>query len=166
MAPGLKTFGDELRGQVDTQTGGAATITAIGHSYGGATVGLADSQGLAVDRVLHVESAGMGHCVWSPADLPASQAGVQRFSMTAPLDPIVFAQGNAWGAEWTGIGHGADPDTFPGVTDLTTGNDAAGNELWGLSSHSDVLKPGSDPWTNIYGVLTGGALTTVPGVQR
>lgn len=166
MAPDLKTFGDELRGQVDTQTGGAATITAIGHSYGGATVGLADSQGLAVDRVLHVESAGMGHGVWSPADLPASQAGVQRFSMTAPLDPIVVAQGNAWGAEWTGIGHGADPDTFPGVTDLATGHDAAGNELWGLSSHSDVLKPGSDSWTNIYGVLTGGALTTVPGVQR
>ncbi|MFI5609752.1 alpha/beta hydrolase [Amycolatopsis sp. NPDC051903] len=155
MAPDLKAFGDQLRTQVDAQTGGAATITAIGHSYGGATVGLADQQGLAVDRVVHVESAGMGHGVWSPADLPASQTGVQRYSMTAPLDPIVLAQGNAWGAEWTGIGHGADPDGFPGVTDLATGADAAGNELWGLSSHNDVLKPGSDSWTNIYRVLTG-----------
>ncbi|WP_328607633.1 alpha/beta hydrolase family protein [Amycolatopsis sp. NBC_00345] len=164
MAPDLKTFGDELRGQVNAQTGGDATITAIGHSYGGATVGLADQQGLAVDRVLHVESAGMGHGVWSPADLPASQAGVQRFSMTAPLDPIVIAQGNAWGAEWTGIGHGADPDTFPGVTDLATGHDAAGDTQWGLSAHSGVLKPGSDSWENIYGVLTGGQLTPAPVV--
>jgi hypothetical protein len=162
MAPGLKSFGDELRGQVNAQTGGDATITAIGHSYGGATVGLADQQGLAVDRVLHVESAGMGHGVWSPADLPASQAGVQRYSMTAPLDPIVIAQGNAWGAEWTGIGHGADPDTFPGVTDLATGHDAAGDTQWGLSAHSGVLKPGSDSWENIYGVLTGGQLTPAP----
>jgi hypothetical protein len=164
MAPGLKSFGDELRGQVNAQTGGDATITAIGHSYGGATVGLADQQGLAVDRVLHVESAGMGHGVWSPADLPASQAGVQRYSMTAPLDPIVIAQGNAWGAEWTGIGHGADPDTFPGVTDLATGHDAAGDTQWGLSAHSGVLKPGSDSWENIYGVLTGGQLTPAPVV--
>ncbi|MDT8914366.1 alpha/beta hydrolase [Amycolatopsis sp. PS_44_ISF1] len=162
MAPGLKSFGDELRSQVDARTGGGATITAIGHSYGGATVGLADQQGLAVDRVLHVESAGMGHGVWSPADLPASQAGVQRYSMTAPLDPIVVAQGNAWGAEWTGIGHGADPDTFPGVTDLATGRDAAGETQWGLSAHSGVLKPGSDSWENIYGVLTGGHLTPAP----
>ncbi|MGW7537296.1 alpha/beta hydrolase [Amycolatopsis sp. NPDC054798] len=162
MAPNLKAFGDELRGQVDSQTGGAATITAIGHSYGGATVGLADQQGLPVDRVLHVESAGMGHGVWSPADLPPSQAGVQRYSMTAPLDPIILAQGNAGALEWTGIGHGADPDTFPGVTELTTGRDAAGNVQWGLSSHSGVLKPGSDSWENIYGVLTGGHVTEAP----
>ncbi|MFC3514600.1 alpha/beta hydrolase [Amycolatopsis halotolerans] len=162
MAPNLKAFGDELRGQVDSQTGGAATITAIGHSYGGATVGLADQQGLPVDRVLHVESAGMGHGVWSPADLPPSQAGVQRYSMTAPLDPIILAQGNAGALEWTGIGHGADPDTFPGVTELTTGRDAAGDVQWGLSSHSGVLKPGSDSWENIYGVLTGGHVTEAP----
>ncbi|WP_037363350.1 alpha/beta hydrolase [Amycolatopsis orientalis] len=162
MAPNLKAFGDELRGQVDAQTGGAATITAIGHSYGGATVGLADQQGLPVDRVLHVESAGMGHGVWSPADLPPSQAGVQRYSMTAPLDPIVLAQGNAGALEWTGIGHGADPDIFPGVTELATGRDAAGNVQWGLSSHSGVLKPGSDSWENIYGVLTGGHVTEAP----
>ncbi|MFD2473815.1 alpha/beta hydrolase [Amycolatopsis silviterrae] len=162
MAPNLKAFGDELRGQVDSQTGGAATITAIGHSYGGATVGLADQQGLPVDRVLHVESAGMGHGVWSPADLPPSQAGVQRYSMTAPLDPIILAQGNAGVLEWTGIGHGADPDTFPGVTELTTGRDADGDVQWGLSSHSGVLKPGSDSWENIYGVLTGGHVTEAP----
>jgi hypothetical protein len=158
MAPDLKTFTDDLRGEIASHAGSDVTLTAIGHSYGGATVGLAEAQGLDVDRVLHVESAGMGHGVWSPADLPASQAGVQRFSMTAPLDPIVVAQGNAWGLEWTGIGHGADPDTFPGVTELATGRDASGDLQWGLSSHNDVLKPGSESWTNIYRVLTDGGV--------
>ena len=158
MAPDLKTFTDDLRGEIASHAGSDVTLTAIGHSYGGATVGLAEAQGLDVDRVLHVESAGMGHGVWSPADLPASQAGVQRFSMTAPLDPIVAAQGNAWGLEWTGIGHGADPDTFPGVTELATGRDASGDLQWGLSSHNDVLKPGSESWTNIYRVLTDGGV--------
>ncbi|MET8999681.1 alpha/beta hydrolase [Amycolatopsis sp. NPDC004169] len=156
MAPDLKHFADDLRGEITSHAGSGVSLTAIGHSYGGATVGLAEAHGLDVDRVLHVESAGMGHGVWSPSDLPASQAGVQRFSMTAPLDPIVLAQGNAWGLEWTGIGHGADPDVFPGVTELPTGNDASGSALWGVSSHNDVLKPGSDSWTNIYRVLTSG----------
>lgn len=156
MAPDLKAFADDLRGEIASHAGPDVTLTAIGHSYGGATVGLAETRGLDVDRVLHVESAGMGHGVWSPSDLPPSQAGVQRFSMTAPLDPIVLAQGNAWGLEWTGIGHGADPDVFPGVTGLPTGRDAGGDPLWGLSSHNDVLKPGSESWTNIYRVLTGG----------
>lgn len=159
MAPDLKNFTDDLRGEIAGHAGSDVTLTAIGHSYGGATVGLAETQGLDVDRVLHVESAGMGHGVWSPADLPASQAGVQRFSMTAPLDPIEVAQGNAWGLEWTGIGHGADPDTFPGVTELETGRDAAGGQLWGLSSHSDVLKAGSESWTNMYRVLTAGPVS-------
>ncbi|HEY3469446.1 MAG TPA: alpha/beta hydrolase [Amycolatopsis sp.] len=159
MAPDLKHFADDLRGEIASHAGSDVTLTAIGHSYGGATVGLAETRGLDVDRVLHVESAGMGHGVWSPSDLPASQAGVQRYSMTAPLDPIEIAQGNAWGLEWTGIGHGADPDTFPGVTELETGRSAAGDQLWGLSSHSDVLKPGSESWTNIYRVITSGPVT-------
>jgi uncharacterized protein YukE len=166
MAPDLKNFADDLRGEIASHAGSDVTLTAIGHSYGGATVGLAETHGLDVDRVLHVESAGMGHGVWSPADLPASQAGVQRYSMTAPFDPIEVAQGNAWGLEWTGIGHGADPDTFPGVTELETGRDASGAQLWGLSSHSDVLKPGSESWTNIYRVLTTGPVVPDGGVLR
>ncbi|GAA4548481.1 alpha/beta hydrolase [Amycolatopsis samaneae] len=161
QAPDLKAFTDELRGQIASHAGRDVMVTAIGHSYGGATVGLAEGLGLDVDRVLHVESAGMGHGIWSPADLPPSQAGVQRYSMTAPFDPIVLAQGNAGVAEWLGsdLGHGADPDTFPGVTELDTGRDAHGDVLWGLSAHNDVLKPGSDSWQNIYDVITGGTVT-------
>lgn len=65
MAPDLKHFTDDLRGEIASHAGSDVTLTAIGHSYGGATVGLAETQGLDVDRVLHVESAGMGHGVWS-----------------------------------------------------------------------------------------------------
>lgn len=159
MAPDLKAFGDELRGQIDGHAGPGVMVTAVGHSYGGATVGLAEQLGLRADQVLHVESAGMGHGIWGPDDLPLSQAGVQRYSMTAPFDPIVVAQGNAGLVEWLGAGHGADPDRFPGVVELETGRDANGDLQWGLDSHSGVLKPGSDSWNNIYGVITGGAVT-------
>ena len=159
MAPDLTAFSDELHQQIADHAGSGVLVTGVGHSYGGATMGLAETMGLNVDQVVHVESAGMGNGVWSPSDLPASQTGMHRFSMTAPLDPIEIAQGNAPFDSLTGIGHGADPDTFPGVTDLETGRAADGSQLWGLSSHNDVLKPGSDSWNNIYGAITGGTVT-------
>lgn len=158
MAPDLKTFTDELHGQIASHTDGNVMLTAIPHSYGASVFGSAEQLGLGVDRVVYVEGAGVGHGVWSPSDLPASQAGIQRYSMTAPGDPIDIAQGNLL-ARWGGFGHGADPDTFPGVTELETGRDASGHVLAGLPAHSDVLKPGSDSWTNIYRVLTGGEVT-------
>jgi hypothetical protein len=159
MAPDLTAFGDELRRQIADHAGSGVLVTGVGHSYGGATMGLAETMGLDVDQVVHVESAGMGNGVWGPSDLPASQAGMHRFSMTAPLDPIEIAQGNAPFDSLTGVGHGADPDTFPGTTELETGRAADGSQLWGLSSHNDVLKPGSDSWNNIYGAITGGTVT-------
>jgi hypothetical protein len=159
MAPDLTAFGNELHQQIADHAGSGVLVTGVGHSYGGATMGLAETMGLNVDQVVHVESAGMGNGVWGPSDLPASQTGMHRFSMTAPLDPIEIAQGNAPLDSLTGIGHGADPDTFPGVTDLETGRAADGSQLWGLSSHSGVLKPGSDSWNNIYGAITGGTVT-------
>lgn len=181
MAPDLKSFGDDLQNQIATHAGSGVMVTGIGHSYGAPTMELAEQQGLKVDQTVLVEPAGMGNGVWGPADLPASQAGVHRFSMTAPLDPIIAAQGTTHSVpdllsngltapvsqhfdSWSGLGHGADPDTFPGVTDLETGRGADGGLLWGLSSHDDVLKPGSDSWNNIYGVLTGGPTTPAGSV--
>ncbi|MEC3978341.1 alpha/beta hydrolase [Amycolatopsis sp. H20-H5] len=160
MAPDLKAFGDELQQQIHANAGDGVIVTGVPHSYGGDVMGTAETLGLKVDRMLYVEGAGMGHGVWSPADLPASQAGIQRFSMTAPLDPIETVQGNTRALEWvSNFGHGADPDTFPGVTQLETGRDASGAQQWGYESHSGVLKPGSDSWNNIYQVITGGATT-------
>jgi hypothetical protein len=79
--------------------------------------------------------------------------------MTAPGDPIAGTQG----VHVQGIGHGADPDTFPGVTRLETGlvddEDTGSGLLHGLDSHTDVLTPKSTAWNNMLAVMTGGEVT-------
>ncbi|KAA2266627.1 hypothetical protein F0L68_01585 [Solihabitans fulvus] len=158
MAPNLATFSHQLRDQINAQGAGDAQVTFAGHSYGGAVVGLAEHDGLDANRVLHIESAGMGHDVWTPGDLHNTQSEVQRYSMTAPGDPI----GDIQGVQLLGYGHGADPNTFPGVTDLVTGNYPDGHPLHGVSAHTDIFTYHSDAWWNMYGVFTGGIVTPVP----
>ncbi|BCJ32109.1 alpha/beta hydrolase [Actinocatenispora sera] len=159
LSPRLASFSHQLRGAIDSSAaaGNDVQVTVAGHSYGGAVVGLAEHDGLDADRVLSIESAGMGHDVWSPADLHDTRPDVQHYSMTAPGDPIGYVQGVQLG----NLGHGADPDTFPGTVDLATGNYPDGTELHGVSAHSDVFTYHSDAWWNMYGVFTGGAVTTV-----
>ncbi len=159
-APDLAAFSHQLRDQIDTQAGPGndVQVTYAGHSYGGAVVGLAEQNGLDANRTLYVESAGMGHDVWSPGDLHDMQPDVQRYAMTAPGDPISAIQG----VQVLGLGHGADPNTFPGVTDLATGNYPTGQPITGLAAHNGVFTPGSGAWQNMYGVFTGGAVTPAP----
>lgn len=130
-----------------------ATITALGHSYGGSVVGAAELGGMRVDRVLHVESAGIGPGVDDLGDLPRPET--PRYSMTAPGDLIALTQGLHVGP----VGHGADPDTFPGVTRLETGRiddaDRQSALLQGMSSHSAVFEPHSTSWNNMLAVMTG-----------
>jgi pimeloyl-ACP methyl ester carboxylesterase len=159
-APDLATFSHQLRDQINQQAGpdNNVQVTYAGHSYGGAVVGLAEQDGLDANRTLYVESAGMGHGVWSPSDLHDAQPDVQRYAMTAPGDPISAIQG----VQVFGMGHGADPNTFPGVTDLATGNYPNGQPITGLAAHNGVFTTGSDAWKNMYGVFTGGAVTPAP----
>lgn len=159
LSPRLADFSHDLRDQIGSSAaaGNDVQVTVAGHSYGGAVVGLAEHDGLDADRVLSIESAGMGHGDWTPADLHDTQPDVQRYSMTAPGDPISYVQG----VELGNLGHGADPDTFPGTVDLATGNYPDGRELSGVSAHSDVFTYHSDAWWNMYGVFTGGPVTTV-----
>jgi hypothetical protein len=159
-APDLAAFSHQLRDQIDTQVGPGndVQVTYAGHSYGGAVVGLAEQDGLDANRTMYVESAGMGHDVWSPSDLHDMQPDVQRYAMTAPGDPISAIQG----VQVLGLGHGADPNTFPGVTDLATGNYPNGQPVAGLAAHNGVFTPGSGAWQNMYGVFTGGAVTPAP----
>lgn len=160
LAPDLAAFSHQLRDQIDAQAGPGndVQVTVAGHSYGGAVVGLAEQNGLDANRTLYIESAGMGHDVWSPTDLHDAQPTVTRYSMTAPGDPISAIQG----VQVLGLGHGADPDTFPGVTDLATGNYPNGQPITGLAAHNGVFTVGSDAWHNMYGVFTGGPLTPAP----
>lgn len=153
MAADLAGFSDALRQEINhsAAAGNRVETAYVGHSYGGATVGAAEQYGLDADRVMHVASAGMGHDIWSPDDLPASQDDVDRYAMTAPGDPISLSQG----VQEYGLGHGADPDTFDGTTRLSTGNDATGEPLHGLDAHIDVLQKYSDAWENQYSAIVG-----------
>ncbi|MFC4336427.1 alpha/beta hydrolase [Salininema proteolyticum] len=144
-------------------------MTVVGHSYGGAVVGEAERHQMAGERVLQVASAGMGHEVAGPGDY--SDPCRERYSMTAEGDPISYIQGLPY---MPLLGHGEDPDEFPGVTVLDpgylsadpgavddSGNSLAaqgilGKKIEGVHSHSEVFYPGSDSWKNIYAVMTGG----------
>lgn len=139
-------------------------LTVIGHSYGGAVVGVADREGLEADAVVHVASAGTGDGVDSAADYPDGVDGKERYSMTAPGDTIWFAQE----AGDLKAGHGSDPDDTPGFTRLETGRylddykreNLRGQIIDGTHSHSRVTQPGTTSFENIYGVVTGGEVTT------
>lgn len=153
LGPRLADFSRDLRQELDLAGASDAHTTYVGHSYGGAVVGTAELSGLDADRVLHLESAGMGKGVDDPGDLPESQWQVRRFSMTAPGDLIGSFQGVPWA-------HGADPDEFDGTTHLDTGRYADGSKVSGYASHSRVFDPGSDPWKQTFEVMTGGTVRT------
>jgi hypothetical protein len=159
LARRLVEFSEHLRAEL-ALLGGRARVTAIGHSYGGAVLGVAERYGLDVDRVLHVASAGMGvRAVDGLPDRP-------RYVLTAPGDWIGYVQGVP------GLGHGADPNRFPGVIRLDAGalpaeprlpdelgvplGSRAGTPIRGRHAHSLVFVPYSDAWWHIYRVVTGG----------
>ncbi|HEX3005280.1 MAG TPA: alpha/beta hydrolase [Angustibacter sp.] len=150
-----------------------ADVTVLGHSYGGPIVGSALAHGLAVDRVVHVSSAG--------TYAPVHAGHAQVFSMTAPDDPIQLAQGHdlddapqhlarisppalapeaaALGVVLRSlvprdqIGHGGDPDLAPGVIRLDTGRFDDSCRL--VRGHSEVFTPGSTAWRNLLATMTG-----------
>jgi hypothetical protein len=161
-AESLAAFTFDLRNQL----GDDVTLTLAGHSYGGAVVGYAETFDLEADRVLHIASAGMGSDVTGPEDY--TEPCRARFSMTAPGDPISYVQGMPYVPL---LGHGADPDDFPGMHNLATGSlsDApgatddtglslddlgiSGKTIEGVHSHSEIFYPESDAWKNLLKVL-------------
>ena len=174
----LVTFVEGLR-----TVGVGSHISLVGHSAGGAVVGFADKYGVEADAVLHVASAGTGTEIsdaamypthtWAGDDGP--ERDVQRYSQTAPGDPIIWAQragqiddalDNVGLGLPEDIGHGYNPDTTPGFTPLDTGvwidgGTARGNTfqpgdpLEGVESHDYVIRPGTTSWLNIIGVIRG-----------
>jgi Alpha/beta hydrolase len=170
LGPDLANFSHETRQEVD-QAGAPARVTVMGHSYGGAAVGTSERYGLDADRVVHLESPGMGHDVRSPEDLHPARAEVRRYSITAPEDSINAARVPTWIQDLPGLdgmGHGENPDTFPGTTRLASGRYADGSPIDGpFAAHSGVLTVDSDAWLNTFAVLTGGqAHTPMPDQTR
>ncbi|MFI9505547.1 alpha/beta hydrolase [Nocardia sp. NPDC052566] len=157
MAPKLVHFGHEVDREVAAHAPGTP-VTYVGHSYGGAIVGTAEQEGLRADRILHASSAGTGSHSGGWHD---PNPNVQRYSMTAPADPIGAYQSTSQKSL------GADPDTAPGVTRLDTGyyhQDGDGfrrNEpVFGPNGHGKYWNdPTSDAFQNIVGVIAGGEVT-------
>jgi hypothetical protein len=165
----LAVFSQELRSEIARRRGPDADVQMVvaGHSFGGAVVGTAERYGLDADMVLHIASAGVGNAR-DPYDYPDPTR--PRYSLTAPGDLIGFVQGLP---APPGLGHGVDPDSFRCVTTLPTGRlpteraatdefgmllgDRAGDQIGGISSHSEVFIRYSEAWWGIYRVFTGAA---------
>lgn len=160
LAPKLRDFAAGIA----VPDGG--TLTVLGHSYGGATVGLAEKAGLSADRVLYVAAAGMGHGVGGLEDFP-NTGDVPHYALMSRNDAIVgLVQGND-----AGDLHGRSPLTADGVVRLETGFVTAGDASSGgledynvpgngtpafIDSHSTVFHVGSGSFANIVAVITGG----------
>ena len=153
VAAGLRlrdfTDGLRLREGIDA--------TAVGHSYGGAVIGVADRLGFPVDRVLHVESAGAGTGVDSVDDYAPGRE-VDRYTMQAPQDPIAYSQGIELGR----VGHGADVNELDGFIRLDTGRftdeqDPRAGQM--VTGHSAPLEPGTTAFESVAGVIHGTRVT-------
>ena len=149
LGPRLAAF----TARMDSPAG--APVTVLGHSYGGSVVGAAEAAGMRADRVVHVESAGIGPGVNGVEDY--AHPDTDRYSMTAPGDPIVYAQ------TFGGLVHGGNPDALAGVTRLETGwiDDQRRDQgmLQGPASHSGVFERETTAWVNMYNVITGGTVS-------
>jgi len=185
MAPKLVDFGHEVDRAVGQNAPGTP-VTYVGHSYGGAIVGTAEQMGLRADRILHASSAGTGVL---PGGYTDPNPNVQRYSMTAPGDPIALVQslprdmrlsdipgvdqipgiphsvdgriGNPLG----GLPSATDPDKIPGVTRLDTGyygefGKHPNQVIVGPDGHGSYWDdPNSDAFHNIAAVIGGGEAT-------
>lgn len=147
--PALADFSHAVRREVGA-VAPQADLTVIGHSYGGATVGRAELEGLDADRVLHVSSAGAGAGVDELGDYPVADR--DRYALTDDDDPIQYTQGANLG---DGVGHGADPDQL--FVELETGNYDDGTEI-DDGAHSAVFTEDSDAWDNMVQLITGGTV--------
>lgn len=156
MAPRLVAFSADVDRVVDA-TGRPIPVTYLGHSYGGSILGTAEVLGLTADRTIYAAAAGAGVGVHTPLQWHNTNSDVQRFSITAPGDPIGLVQAFPFDS------HGTDPDKMPGVTNLATGHYDDGRRMAGTDAHSDIINAPSDAWRNIFGVLTGGPRTTKTG---
>ncbi|WP_106816309.1 alpha/beta hydrolase [Microbacterium timonense] len=146
----------------------AATLTVVGHSYGGATVGLAEAAGLRADRILYIAAAGMGDGVSGLDDFPYT-SDVPHYAMMSRNDMVVgLIQGRE--GELHAL-HGQSSLTAEGVTRLETGvidasqpdstniedYNVPGNGMPSqIDSHSSLYTPGSTAFENMVAVITGG----------
>ncbi|GAB95713.1 hypothetical protein KILIM_025_00500 [Kineosphaera limosa NBRC 100340] len=155
-----------------------ATLTVLGHSYGGTMVGAADHLGLPADRIVQIASPGAGPGVRGVADYPPRDPlgrprAPERYSLTAPGDPIRFAQ--RFEAPWrvvpaviaaplrarlAGLSLGVDPERLSGIHVLPAGvwqvardGHVAGSPVAGPAAHAAVVEPGTQAFARLAQVV-------------
>ncbi|MCB2412228.1 alpha/beta hydrolase family protein [Demequina sp. TTPB684] len=160
LAPRLARFTNAIELPV------GADVTAVGHSYGAATLGLAEQAGLRADKVVYVAPAGLGDGVTGLRDFPHT-GDAPHFSMMVRNDKVV---GLIQHPEQDFFApHGPSPLVTPGVVRLETGqvdaSDPTSTDLedyWKggnpphFAGHSALLDPGSTAFTNVIGVVVNG----------
>ena len=123
-------------------------LTALGHSYGSTTTGLAlQRRGTVVDDAVFFGSPGLATRDVRDLGVPPGHV----FVAEAPGDLVADL-----GA------YGTDPNRMAGVTNLST---AADNGRSGSSGHSGYLTPGSTSLHNIGAVVAGLPGNTVTGTD-
>jgi hypothetical protein len=131
MANRLVDFGSEIDREVGRAAPGTP-VTYVGHSYGGAIVGTAEQRGLDADRIVHASSAGTGI---DSTGYTNPNPDVQRYSLTAPGDPIGIVQSLPRDLSLSDVNSPVDMDLIPRLPHTT--DDRIGNPLGGYPDATD-----------------------------
>lgn len=130
----------------------SAEVTGMGYSAGGSIMGSAERAGLALDRSVHMSSAGLGIGVRDLDQYPVT-ADVPHYSLMAPGDPLGIIQGAEVG-DW---GHGGSPLMTDGFIRLETGYLENGQVSSGqVKGHLDVWDGNSTAMNQMFNVMVEG----------
>jgi len=140
----LADFSYAVQREIDDRAAGTdIPVTVIGHSYGGLTTGASTLSGLSADRLVFVNSPGLGAGPLAPM-VVNELSEYQVYAMDAPGDVV---------PQLGPLIHGLAPTAAPGVIDLQTGVYADGTPIFGSDGHSGVFEEGSTAWENMLAVL-------------
>lgn len=169
---GARSLARFYDGLANTHQGPAAEVTAIGHSYGSLTTGLAlqEPGDHGITNAIFYGSPGIEAS--TPAELGVQPGHV--FTMETPNDPIQWVYDgpailngvpfvNFWARDVFGLGDfGPNPATNPNFTHLETGSVVTpdGRSLEAASGHSDYPRTANNgqlytPGYNIAAVVSG-----------
>lgn len=167
MAPLLVRFSLDVQAYLATIGRGTETteperlpVTVIGHSFGGAVVGTAETLGMWGDRVMYVASPSAGIDVRSASQWRNRAPSVRRYSITVPGDPIELMQIRN-GLRYPGA---STADIMDGVQRLDSGFFDTGEVMYGTRGHGGVFDRSSDAFWQMAEVIVGGEV--VPFVGR
>ena len=158
----LATIGRGAGAEGGAEADGTAPlpVTVIGHSFGGAVVGTAETLGLWADRVMYVASPSAGIDVYSASQWRNRAPAVRRYSITVPGDPIELMQIRN-GLRYPGQ---STADIMDGVQRLDSGFFDTGEVMYGTRGHGGVFDRSSDAFWQMAEVIVGGEV--VPFVGR